>query len=76
MAGPLTKAEARAFRDRWRRVNRREEEELRFTSLEIKLQQFNTLLGWAHEFGWTAALGAGEADVRERWARLRKAHRG
>jgi hypothetical protein len=76
MPHPLTKTETRAFRDRWRRVNRREEEELRSTSLEIRLQQFNTLLGWAHAFGWMAALGAGEAEVRERWARVRKAHRG
>ena len=76
MPRPLTKKEARAFRSRWRLVNQREKEELRTTSLEIKLQQFNTLLAWAQEFGWTAALGAGEADVRNRWARLRKAHRG
>jgi hypothetical protein len=66
MAHPITKTEARAFRDRWRRVNGREEEELRSTSLEIRLQQFNTLLGWAQAFGWTAALGAGEAEVRGR----------
>lgn len=76
MTRPLTKAEARAFRERWRRVNAREEEELRSTSLEVKLQQFNTLLGWAHQLGWAAALGEGEAEVRQRWARLRKAYRG
>jgi hypothetical protein len=72
----LTKAEARAFHERWRRVNAREEEELRSTCLEVKWQQFNTLLGWAHQFGWTPALGEGEAQVRQRWARLRKACRG
>ncbi len=72
----LTKTEARAFRERWQRVNAREEEELRATSLEVKWQQFNTLLGWAHQLGWAAALGEGEAEVRQRWARLRKACRG
>jgi hypothetical protein len=76
MSQSLTKVEARAFRERWQLVNAREEEELRSTSLEERLQQFNTLLGWAHELGWAAALGEGETEVRKRWARLRKAHRG
>lgn len=76
MTRPLTKAEARAFRRRWQRANAREEEELRSTSLEVKWRQFNTLLGWAHQLGWTAALGEGEAEVRKRWARLRKGYRG
>ena len=76
MASQLSKAEARAFRKRWQRVNAREEEELRSTPLEVKWQQFNTLLAWAHQLGWAAALGEGEAEVRQRWARLRKAHRG
>ena len=72
----LTKAEARAFRERWQLVNEREAQELRSTPLDVKLQQFNTLLGWAHAFGWAEALAEGEAEVRERWARLRKAYRG
>jgi hypothetical protein len=76
MTRTLTKAEARAFRKRWQRVNAREEEELHSTCLEARLQQFNTLLGWAYQLGWAAALGEGEAEVRQRWARLRKACRG
>jgi len=76
MVHPLTKAEARAFRERWRRVNARETEELRSTPLEVRLQQFNTLLSWTHQLGWAAALAEGGAEVRERWARLRKAYRG
>ena len=76
MIRPLTKAEARAFRRRWQLVNAREEEELRSTPMEVKWQQFNTLLGWAHQFGWTEALGEGEAEVRQRWARLRKEYCG
>lgn len=71
----LSKAEAIAFRNRWKLVNEREAEELRSTSAEVRLQQFNTLLGWAHQLGWTEALGEGEAEVRRRWAQLRKAHR-
>jgi hypothetical protein len=76
MTLPLTKAEGRAFRRRWQLVNAREEEELRSTSLEVKWQQFNALLRWAHRLGWTEALGEGEAEVRERWARLRKGYHG
>lgn len=74
MTRSLTKSEARAFR-RWQRANAREEE-LRSTSLEVRWRQFNTLLGWAHQFGWTAVLGEGEDEVRMRWARLRKEYRG
>jgi hypothetical protein len=76
MARRLTKAQAQAFRDRWRLVNAREEEELRATSLAVRWQQFNTLLLWAHQFGWAPALAEGEDEVRQRWARLRRAHRG
>ena len=65
MARRLTKAEARAFRRRWRRVNAREAEELRSTPLEVRLQQFNTLWGWTHQLGWAEALSEGEAEVRE-----------
>jgi hypothetical protein len=72
MNPPLTKAEAEAFRKRWQLVNAREEEELRATSIEVKWQQFNTLLRWARQFGWSEALKEGEAEVRERWIRLRK----
>ncbi len=70
----LSKAEARAYRERWRLVNSREEQELQSTSPELKWQQFLTLLHWAREFSWTEQLSEGEAEVRERWARLKRAH--
>ncbi len=76
MTRRITKAEARAFRERWQRVNAREQEELRSTGLDVKWQQFNTLLGWARQLGWADDLGEGEAQVRQRWARLRRACRG
>jgi hypothetical protein len=72
----LTKAQARAFRDRWRRVNAHEVEELRSTDLDVRWMQFNTLLVWARQPQWAAALAEGETEVRLRWARLRKAHCG
>lgn len=76
MDSRLTKAQARAFRERWARVNAREVDELRSTSLEVRWQQFNALLRWAHQFGWVNALREGEDEVRQRWARLRRGHRG
>ena len=72
----LTKSDALAFRGRWYRVNAKEAEELRRTPMEVRWQQFNTLLTWARQFGWSAALAEGEAEVRGRWARLRKAYHG
>jgi hypothetical protein len=75
-APPMTKGEALAFRERWRLVNAREEEELRSTPIEVKWQQFNTLLAWGQQLGWTDALAKDVTVVRERWARLRKAYRG
>jgi hypothetical protein len=76
IARRLTQAEARAFQQRWQRINALEEEELRHASLELRLQQFNSLLAWAQLFGWTQALAEGEDQVRHRWVRLRKAYRG
>jgi hypothetical protein len=76
MVPPLTKAQARTFRDRWRRVNAHEIAELRSTDLDVRWRQFNTLLLWAREPKWAAALAEGEAEVRLRWARLRKAYGG
>jgi hypothetical protein len=70
----ITKAQARAFRERWRLVNAREAEEVRSTSMEVKWQQFNTLLALGRRLGWTDPNDEGVAEVRERWSRLRKAH--
>ncbi|MBI1831418.1 MAG: hypothetical protein HYR84_08210 [Planctomycetes bacterium] len=74
MPSKLTKAQARAFKKRWKLVNEREKEELRTTSIEVKWRQFNTLLRWAQAFDWSFEL-AEAAAVRERWMRLRKAYR-
>ena len=74
MSRRLSKIEARAFRNRWRLANEREVQELQSTTVDVKLQQFNTLLAWARQ--WATELREGEAEVRERWNRLRKAYRG
>ena len=76
MPARLSKSQARAYRKRWELVDARELRELRTTPLEVKLQQFNTLMGWARQLGWTDVLREGEAEVRQRWMRLRKVWRG
>jgi hypothetical protein len=76
MSRPLSNPEARAFRKRWQLVNARELDEVRSASMELRWQQFKTLLAWAQEFGWSEVLRDEEDQVRQRWARLRKASRG
>ena len=52
------------------RVNAREEEELRSASPEVKWRQFQTLLGWARQFGWAAALGKGVIHRDLKWENI------
>jgi len=73
MNGRLTKAEAKAFRRRWKAVNAAEIEELRLTPMSQKFQQLAALMASAKQFGWTKGLEEEEAEVRDRGNRLRKA---
>ena len=72
----MTKKEALAYCKRWQRVKAIEIAELRSRSMDLKWKQFNTLLKWAKQLGWSESLRQGEAEVWARWARLRKANRG
>jgi len=67
----LTRTEARKFRAGWKLVNAAEKMELQSTSLDQKLRQFAALMASADAMGWTEALAVEEAEVRERWNRLR-----
>ncbi len=70
----LTKKDADAFRKRWELVNTAEIEELRRTSVTKKLQQLSSLMLSVKELNWQEPLSEGEAEVRERWNRLRVAY--
>jgi hypothetical protein len=70
----MTKTEARAWMNRWKRVNKFERDELRQTSLEEKLRQLAALMFSCDEFGWTDRLAAESTVVRERWQKLRSAY--
>ena len=70
----ITKAEAAAFKKRWKMVNAFEEKELRALSAAKKLEQLEMLMALAKELGWDEALEREANKVRNRWNKLRKAY--
>ena len=72
MKGRMTKSEARDFKARWAAVNLAELRELQTTSMEQKVRQLAALMASAEVLGWKEALASEEAEVRERWNKLRK----
>jgi putative transcriptional regulator len=73
-AGPLTREEAQAFKQRWQTVNTAEKVELASTPVAHKFRQVAALLASAKQLGWTEAQEGEDDLVRERWARLRREH--
>jgi hypothetical protein len=71
MERSISKAEATAFRERWKAVRAAECAELRATPPALKLKQLIALMSSVEQLGWTEALAAEAAQVRERWCRLR-----
>jgi hypothetical protein len=69
---PITKAEAQAFLNRWSMVRDAERDELRKTSMDIKAKQLMSLMESRELFGADAAREQEVAEVRARWARLRR----
>lgn len=67
----MTKAEAAAFKERWRLVNERQLQELREMSIEEKFKQLAALMASVDAMGWSESLKEGEEEVRERWMRLK-----
>ena len=76
MKSRITKSEAQAFRGRWETINAAERDELRTTSIAHKFQQLVALMASARALGWTGAPPSEEAQVRNRWKRLRQAYGG
>ncbi|MBI1899870.1 MAG: hypothetical protein HYS13_01995 [Planctomycetia bacterium] len=71
----LTSAKARAWKTRWKRVNLAERRELRRTSPDERFRQLAALMASASSLGASETSPGEEAEVRERWNRLRKAYR-
>ena len=76
MTKRMTRGQAKAYQARWTMVNDFEREELQKVPLRVKFRQLAALMASVDRFGWREALGEGEAEVRERWQRLRRAYRG
>lgn len=71
----ISQAEARSFKARWELVNAAEREELRATPVAHKLRQLAALMASAEIMGHTEDLATEEAEIRDRWNLLRRAHR-
>ncbi len=69
-------AEARAWKERWKRINEFEIDELRRASPELCVRQFFSLLALGKEMNWHTATPVENAVVRERWRKLREAYHG
>jgi hypothetical protein len=69
----MTSEEARAYLARWQLVRDVEAAELRNTPMETKLTQLAALMSSRDVFGPEPDREAQLRDVRERWARLRRA---
>jgi hypothetical protein len=75
MKKEATKAELRAWMDRWKLVNDYEREELRSTPVDVKFRQLATLMHSAHALGWKTSTQAEIDMVRDRWIRLKRGFR-
>jgi hypothetical protein len=71
----IEREQAAEYLDRWASVARQEREELKGTSIEVKLRQLGALLASRHLFPPLDADDRCVDDVRERWMRIRDALR-
>lgn len=71
MTGGMTRADARAYAERWKLVEAMQQQELLAMTPSEKFHQLCDLMEWAKAFGWEASLAAEEQQVRERWNLLR-----
>jgi hypothetical protein len=70
----ISKSEAKAFKNRWERVNAAQRHELRQTSLLKKILHLAALMASVKAMRWDKALSKEVTSVRNRWKRLRKAY--
>jgi hypothetical protein len=69
----MTPEQARSYFNRWNLVREVETAELQRTSMETKLRQLAALMASRHLFAPEPDREAQISEVRDRWARLRKA---
>ncbi len=68
----MTRAQAKAFRDRWHVVGLAEAEERRHASLRLRWQQLNALWRMAVTLGLLPTEAEGVQDARKRWVTLKE----
>ena len=64
--------EARQFKARWQIVNDFTAEEARHAAPALKLRQLALMYEAGQSLGWADASAQGEAEVLDRWRRLRE----
>ena len=69
----ITPEDAHQYLERWKLVEEREISEMRETPIETKAKQLAALMASRELFGEDPDREKGVREVRERWARLRKA---
>lgn len=72
MKPKVTKEEAAAYKTRWELANAAELAELCVMTPSEKFRQLEALMASVDQLGWTEALQKEEAEVRERWRRIRE----
>ena len=66
----MSREEARAFKERWKLVNEKINDEIRHTPIAEKLQLLAVIFAASQTLGWTG--NRSEEEVRERWRRLKE----
>jgi hypothetical protein len=69
----FTRAAGKAYLLRWRKVTEMNRALRAATSDEDRLRDLATLMASVRGMGWEHDLEEGDAEVRERWNRLRRA---
>ncbi len=64
--------EGEEYLERYRLMNELEVEELRATPPETSLQQLESMYASIDFFGWREALKEGEAELRDKWIRIKE----
>ncbi len=74
MSNRITKEQGALYKRQWEAV--READLARLTSMspDQKLRQLANLMASAKAMGWSESLAAEDAEVRERWNKLRRVY--
>ena len=67
----MSRKEAKLFKERWKLVNEKINEEIRNTPIETKLQQLAIMFGAGQFFDWTGSQEEIEI-IRNRWQQLKE----